>query len=84
MNLFDIAGKQSELERLEAETLKEGFWTNNDKKDEILAQISNNKKICTTYNELENEVNNVEELSELVMQEFDEDIKREVLKTTKN
>lgn len=83
MNLFDIAGKQSELERLEAETLKEGFWTNNDKKDEILAKISSNKKICTTYKELENEVKNVEELSELVMQEFDEEIKKEILKTTK-
>ena len=72
MNLFDIAKKQKELSELEAETAKEGFWTNNDKKDEILAKISSNKKICTTYLNLESEITNVEELSELVMQEFDE------------
>ena len=40
MNLFDVASKKKELEELEAETAKEGFWTNNDKKDEILAKIS--------------------------------------------
>ena len=79
---FDIQKLQSELKDLEEETLKEGFWTNNDKKDEILNKIKFNKKICTIYFELNEEINNVEELSELVMKEFDEDIKKEILKTT--
>ena len=83
MNLFDIAKKQEELKQLEEETTKEGFWTNNDKKDEILSKISSNKKTCGLFLELQSEVNNVEELSELVMQEFDEEIKKEILKNTK-
>ena len=79
---FDIPKLQKELEELENETVKEGFWTNNDKKDEILSKIKTNKKICTKYKELNDDINNIEELSELVMQEFDEDIKREILKNT--
>lgn len=80
---FEIEKLQNELKRLEEETLQEGFWTKNDKKDEILSKIKNNKKICTNYAELKEEIDNVEELSELVMQEFDEEIKKEILKTTK-
>ena len=79
---FDIFTLQKELEELEKETLKEGFWTNNEKKDEILGKIKINKRICTKYEELSEEINNIEELSELVIQEFDEDIKKEILKNT--
>jgi len=78
---FDILKLQIELKELENETLKEGFWTN-EKKDEILNKIKIKKRICTKYEELSNDVNNIDELSELVMQEFDEDIKKEVLRTT--
>ena len=75
MSHFDIKAKQEELKELEETTMQEGFWTNNDKKDEILSKIKSNKKICTTYLELKNEIQNIEELSELVQQEFDEEIK---------
>ena len=84
MSHFDINTKQAELKELEEQTLQEGFWTNNDKKDEILNKIKSNKKICSMYDDLLSEVQNVEELSELVMMEFDEDIKKEILKNTKN
>lgn len=82
MSHFDIEGKQQELKELEEITMQEGFWTNNDKKDSILSKIKSNKKICTEYIQLKTELDNIEELSELVMQEFDEEIKKEVLKTT--
>ena len=78
---FDIQKLQSELKELEVETLKEGFWTT-ENKDEILNKIKIKKRICTKYEELSNDINNVDELSELVMQEFDEDIKKEILKNT--
>lgn len=84
MSLFDIDGKQQELKELEEITMQEGFWTNNDKKDSILNKIKSNKKICTEFNQLKTELENVDELSELVMQEFDEDIKKDVLKSTNN
>ena len=78
---FDIPKLQIELKDLESETLKDGFWTN-ENKDEILNKIKIKKKICTKYEELSSEINNIDELSELVMQEFDEDIKKEVLRNT--
>ncbi|MBR3255333.1 MAG: peptide chain release factor 2 [Clostridia bacterium] len=84
MIYFDIKGKQQEQKQLEEQTMQDGFWTNNDKKDEILSKIKNNKKICTEYSNLQNEIQNVEELTELVMLEFDEEIKKDILKTTKN
>ena len=83
MSHFDISAKQRELKELEEKTMQEGFWTDNPQKDDILAKISSNKKLCSSYNELTAEIQNVEELSELVMQEFDEEIKKEILKTTK-
>ena len=83
MSHFDIPKKEEELKQLEEQTMQEGFWTDNPNKDEILNKISNNKKICSTYLELENQIKNLEELSELVMQELDEEIKKEILKNTK-
>lgn len=80
---FDIRNRETQLKELEEQTMQEGFWTNNDKKDEILVKIKNNKKICTSFSNLENEIQNLEELSELVMLEFDEEIKKEILKNTK-
>ena len=80
---FDIKRLQQELQDLENQTMQEGFWTTNSNKDEILNKIKINKKTCTSYTELKNELDNIEELSELVMQEFDEEIKKEILKNTK-
>ena len=41
---FDIQKLQSELKELEVETLKEGFWTT-ENKDEILKKIKIKKRI---------------------------------------
>ena len=73
MSLFDIAKLESELKNLEKETIKENFWNNQENSTKILEEIKEKKKIINAFTDLKNDLNNLEELSELVEMENDED-----------
>ncbi len=84
MNLFDIVKTKNELEKLEEKTTNPEFWNSkNDETSKVLSQIKNLKNKITKYKNIEKEIKDCEELSELIKEEFDEDILKEVLKNTK-
>mgnify|MGYP004606971279 CR=1 FL=1 len=83
MNLFDISNLQIELNELEEETNKQEFWNNNENTTKVLSRIKKIKNKCIKYNELKKEINNLLELSELVKQEYDEEIAIDIIKNTK-
>ena len=83
MNLFDIVKLKQDIEDLEQQTMAENFWNDNINSSKILTEI---KKLKSKYNEfknIENEITNLKELSELVELEPDEEVIKEILKTTK-
>ena len=83
MNLFDIAKKEMELKELEKKTLEEDFWSDSSNSTKVLSQIKKLKVKCTEYRNIENELNNLEELTELVNLEPDEDVAKDIIKNTK-
>ena len=83
MSPFDIARLEKELKELELETSKSEFWEDTENTTKVLSKIKNLKNKYTKYKELEKEITNLLELSELVKQEYDEEIARDIIKNTK-
>lgn len=83
MNLFDIPKLEKRLEELEKETSKSEFWNNQENTTKVLSEIKRIKEKYTKFKQLENETNNLLELSELIKEEYDEEIALEIIKNTK-
>lgn len=83
MSLFDIAKKKQELKDLEAKTLEQDFWNDNKESGKVLAKIKSLKEVVSSYSKIYDEVINLIEMTDLVMEEFDEDLKKEILNNTK-
>lgn len=83
MNLFDILNLEQELQGLESQTMNNNFWENQENSTKVLSRIKKLKNRCSEYRKLENEINNLKELTELVKLEFDENLKKEILTGTK-
>ena len=82
MILFDIVKIENELSELEKQTIKPDFWNDKDNSNKILAKIKVLKHKYTSYTKLENEIKNIEELSQLLKTDFDEEMVREIIKNT--
>ena len=83
MSLFDISKLETELKDLEAQTLKEDFWQDTKQSNKVLAKIKSLKNKVNEYKTIENEIQNLKELTELVNLEPDEEMAKEIIKNTK-
>jgi len=84
VSLFDISTTEKELKVLEEITSNAEFWnSNNEETAKVLSQIKNLKSKSTKYRNIEKEINECIELSELLKDEFEEELLKEVLKNTK-
>lgn len=82
MNLFDIVKLEKKLEELEKQTTQENFWNDSKNSSKILTEIKATKNKTNEYKRLTNEIINLQELTELVELEFDEEMVKEILKNT--
>ena len=84
MSLFDIAKLEQELSKLEETTANPDFWTtNNEETKKVLSEIKRIKNKVVKYNELEKEINDSLELSQLVKESFEEELLKDIIKSTK-
>ncbi len=74
----------NQLEQLEAETLKEGFWNDSENSSKILNKIKSIKNKTTSFINIQKAISETLELAELAKSENDEEIAKEVLKEVKN
>ncbi len=72
MSHFDISSLSSELSNLEKETLKEGFWNDTKKSGIILQKIKTIRSKLDNFNNLNEEINNLIDMSELLIEEADD------------
>lgn len=79
---FDIAKMQKKLEELEKQTMEQNFWGDTQKSTQVLGQIKKIKNKCTVYKNLKTEITNLQELSELLSLEPEEEMTKDVLKNT--
>lgn len=80
---FDIKQKSEKLKNLEMEMSRSDFWSNNEDANNILNEIKNIKSKLTTYENIQNELQNLNELTELLSLEKDQEIEIEIIKGTK-
>ena len=83
MSHFDISKLEKELNDLESETLKEDFWQDTKHSNKVLAKIKSIKNKVNEYRKIENEIQNLNELTELTNMEPDEEIAKDIIKSTK-
>ena len=81
---FDIKKMENELKELEGQTLQPNFWDDNKNSNIVLDKIKRIKSRCIKYRELESEINNLYDLSELLNIEYDEDLANEMIKNLKD
>ena len=84
MNLFDIAKQEENLKDLEAKTLDENFWSDSKNSSIILTKIKNLKNKVNEFKKIETEIINLQELTQLVELEQDEEVQRDIIKSTNN
>ncbi len=84
MSLFDILKIKDDLQQLETLTVEESFWQKDPQETgKVLSQIKQLKSKLETYQNAEKEIQNLEDLTELVIMENDESIAKEILHNTK-
>ena len=83
MNLFDISTLEKELKKLEAEIVDPNFWQDTKNSNKILSRIKKIKSKVLSYRKIENDIKNLKELTELTNIEPDEEIEKDIIKSTK-
>lgn len=83
MSPFDIPNLKKEIEELEKETMKDGFWNDIKNSSTTLTKLKQIKNKYENYEKLNNEIKNIEEISELIKIEFDEEIAIDIIKSIK-
>ena len=83
MNLFDITNLKAQLQDLENQTTDANFWNDTPNSSKVLTQIKKIKSKCETYQKLQTEINNLIEMTELLQLEYDEEMAKDTIKTTK-
>ena len=83
MSLFDITTSEKQLKDLELKTTEEDFWQKDTTKtSKVLSQIKQLKNKVEQYRKIENEIINLQELTELANLENDVEVAKDILKST--
>ena len=83
MNLFDIDNLEIQLKNLEAKTLENDFWNNQQESEKVLEEIKNIKSKYTPFKKLKEDYNELLEINELITIEKDEELENELLIKTR-
>lgn len=79
---FDVENKEKELKELESKTTENDFWNDTENSSKVLKQINSLKSKVEGFKKLNNKLNNLLEMSELLEAEEDEELAKELLKST--
>ena len=71
---FDVENKEKELKELESKTTENDFWNDTDNSSKVLKQINSLKSKVEGFKKLNNELNNLLEMSDLLQVEEDEEL----------
>lgn len=77
-----ITELKKEIKELETKTNDQGFWDNNQESSNIITKMKRLLNKVENFEKLQNELENLESLNELLLQEEDIELGKEVLKNT--
>lgn len=78
---FDIDQKKKELLVLQKETESPDFWTDKERKDTVLSEISTKKETIDNVEQIKTKITDSLELLELIELEYDAEISEQIEKT---
>jgi len=79
---FDVTNKEKELNELQKQTMDNNFWADSEKSSKVLKQINSLKNKVENFKKIKNELKNLIEVNELLLIEQDENLAKDVFKTT--
>lgn len=79
---FDIVNLKEKLTTLEEQTMQQSFWEDSKNSSLVLKQINHLKNKIDGYSKINIELSNVLEMNELLTLEPEEELAKEVIKTT--
>ena len=82
MSLFDIEGLRKQIEELHNKTLESSFWEDTVNSTKVLSELKGKQKKVILYDNLRAELDNLQEMTELLLHEEDADMSKEVLKSS--
>ena len=75
---------EEELANLENQTLSQDFWQDTENQAKVLSKISSLKKNVTLFKDVENDLNATQEIFDLVVEENDNNLEKEITDALKN
>ena len=79
MILFDLPTIEKEIEELKEKTLAEDFWSDSKKSGEILTKMKRLEAKKEKHSKILKELQNLIEMNDLLLQQTDEELEKEVL-----
>jgi peptide chain release factor 2 len=76
--IFDLASKKHDIERLEAESLAEDFWSDNRKAQELMQHLNALREEITTWENIAAQLADLHGLAELLEEDPDAEMQAEV------
>lgn len=81
---FDLGSLQEQLKELENKTNMPDFWQNPENTALVLSKIKEIQNKINNYNKIESELSNLENLNELLLEEYEEELALELVNSTSN
>jgi len=81
--LFDLYALEEKIEILEKQTLEVDFWNDIEKSNTVLQELKTLKNKLETFSSLNIELTNLIELNELLLEEPDENLNKDLINNTK-
>lgn len=79
-----IESLKEQLQELEAESTKDGFWNDQEHSSRVFSKIKSIQRKINNYEKIEKEIKNLFEMNELLNLEVDLDLVKELLKNSDN
>lgn len=79
---FDVAHKEQKLKLLEEQTMNNDFWNDSENSSKVLKQINGLKATVEKFKRVQTELENIIEMNELLKSEADDEMLKEVIKST--
>lgn len=74
MSHFDLPGKKEEIKTLEAQTMEDGFWSDQKKAQNVIRKTNSLKDIVSSYESLREQFDGLEEMAEVLKTEEDPEL----------
>lgn len=82
MSLFDIPGTENQIKELQSKMEDTNFWNDTQNSSKILSKLKSLQNKVEKFKNIQSELNNLMDLNQLLLEDLDEEMAKEVIKNT--